>query len=74
MEMDLVMTKKDIEPDSHWVSIKRFKALVNKLPDNGEIRIEVEKNYGDKTKWSLEKVDVFGLKGNVLIIACTTNV
>ena len=74
MEMDITLTKADIEPDSYWVSIRRFKNLVNKLPDDGEIRIEVEKDYGDRTRLSLEKVDGFALKGRVLVIACTTNV
>ena len=74
MKMDMTLTKADIEPDSYWVSIRRFKNLVNKLPDDGEIRIEVEKDYGDRTRFDLVKVDGFNLKGRVLVIACTTNV
>ena len=71
MEMDMVLTKEEMA-DSYWVSIRRFKNLVNKLPDDGEIRIEVEKDYGDRTRFSLDKVDGFKLQGRVLIIACTT--
>ena len=75
MEMDMNLTKADIEPDSYFVSVSRFKNLVSKLPDDGRIMIEVEKDYGDKTKFDLEKVDCFKLQGeNVRIIACTTNV
>lgn len=72
MEMDMTLTKADIEPDSYWVSVRRFKNLVNKLPDDGKIMIEVEKYYGDRTRLSLDKVDGFKLQGKVLIIACTT--
>ena len=71
-KMDITLTKEDIEPDSYWVSIRRFKNLVNKLPDDGKIMIEVEKDYGDRTRLSLDKVDGFKLQGKVLIIACTT--
>lgn len=74
MEMDMMLTKADITPDSHWVSIRRFKNLVNKLPDDGKIMIEVEKDYGDKTRFDLEKVDAFSLHGNMFVIACTTKV
>ena len=72
--MDIDMTKADIEPDSYLVSLRWFKNLVNKLPDDGKVMIEVEKDYGDRTRLSLEKVDYFKLQGKVLIIACTTNV
>ena len=72
--MDIDMTKVDIEPDSYLVSIRWFKQLVNKLPDDGKVMIEVEKDYGDRTRLSLEKVDYFKLQGKVLVIACTTNV
>ena len=74
MKMDMTLTKADIEPDSYSVSIRRFKNLVNKLPDDGKILIEVEKDYGDRTRLSLDKVDGFKLQGKVLIIACTTKV
>lgn len=73
-QMDITLTKEDIKPDSYLVSIRRFKNLVNKLPDDGEIRIEVEKDYGDRTRRSLEKIDGFKLQGKVLVICCTTNV
>lgn len=72
--MDMDMTKKDIEPDSYLVSLRWFKNLVNKLPDDGKVMIEVEKDYGDRTRLSLEKVDYFKLQGKVLIIACTTKI
>lgn len=71
-KMDITLTKADIEPDSYLVSIRRFKNLVNKLPDDGKIMIEVEKDYGDRIRLSLDKVDGFKLQGKVLIIACTT--
>ena len=74
MKMDMTLTKEDIEPDSYWVSIRRFKNLVNKLPDDGKIIIEVEKDYGDRTRVDLAKVDFFNLQGKVLMIACTANV
>ena len=61
MKMDMTLTKADIEPDSYWVSIRRFKNLVNKLPDDGKIIIEVEKDYGDRTRVDLAKVDFFNL-------------
>lgn len=73
-KMDMTLTKDDIETDSYWLSIRRFKNLVNKLPDDGAIRIEVEKDYGYKTRFDLEKVDAFKLQGKVLVICCTTNV
>ena len=72
--MDIDMTKADIEPDSYLVSLRWFKQLVNKLPDDGKVMIEVEKDYGDRTRLSLEKVDYFKLQGKVLIIACTTKI
>lgn len=72
--MDMDMTKADIEPDSYLVSLRWFKQLVNKLPDDGKVMIEVEKDYGDRTRLSLEKVDYFKLQGKVLIIACTTKI
>ena len=72
--MDLTMTKADIEPNSYLVSVEWFKKLVNQLPDDGKVRIEVEKDYGDRTRLSLEKVDFFIRKGKVLVIACTTKV
>lgn len=74
MEMDMTLTKADVELDSYWVSIRRFKNLVNKLPDDGKIVIEVEKDYGDRTRVDLARVDFFNLQGKVLMIACTTNV
>lgn len=73
-KLDLIMRKEDIEQDSYLISLSRFKRLVNKLPDDGEIKIEVEKDYGDKKRVSLEKVDCFRLRGKTLYIACTTNV
>ena len=72
MEMDITLTKEDIESDDYLVSLRRFKNLVNKLPDDGKIMIEVEKDYGDRTRLSLDKIDSFKLQGKVLIIACTT--
>ena len=72
--MDIDMTKADIEPDSYLVSLRWFKQLVNKLPDDGKVMLEVEKDYGDRTRLSLEKVDYFKLQGKVLIIACTTKI
>lgn len=74
MGMDMILRKEDIEPDSYCVSIRRLKSLVNKLPDDGSIRIAIEKDYGDKTRCSLERVDGFKLQGKVLVIGCTTNV
>lgn len=73
-KMDMVLTKADIESNSYLVSMQRFKNLVNKLPDDGRIMIEVEKDYGDRTRFSLDKMDAFRLQGKVLIIACTTKV
>ena len=72
MEIDMALTKADIEPDSYWVSVRRFKNLVNKLPDDGKIMIEVEKDYSDKIRFSLDKVNGFRLQGKVLVITCTT--
>ena len=74
MKMDMVLAKSDAEPDSYWTSIRRFKNLVNKLPDDGKIMIEVEKDYGDRTRFSLDKMDAFKLQGKALIIVCTTKV
>lgn len=55
-------------------NLDRFKRIVNSMPDNGEIRIEVERDYGNRTNLSLERVEGFALKGKVLVIACSTNV
>lgn len=73
MEIDMVLTKADIK-DTYFTSIRRFKALVNKLPDDGQIIIEVEKDYGDKTRIDWSPIDCFALKGNVFTIGCTTKV
>lgn len=73
-KLDLIMKKEDIEPDSYLISLSRFKRLVNNLPDDGEIKIEIEKDYGDKKRVSLEKVNYFRLRNGRLYIYCTTNV
>ena len=62
------------EPDSPMISVERFKRFVNKMPDDGQIRIEVRKDYGDRERLSLERIDAFALKGKVLVIGCTTKV
>ena len=68
------MTKKDINPNDYYLSIERFKKLVNKLPDDGKIFIEVEKDYGDKTRFSRATLDGFKLQGKVFTMACTVEV
>lgn len=70
--MDMVIDK--YEPDSYMVSVERFKRIVNKLPDDGQIRIEVTKDYGDRKRLSLAQVDAFALKGKVLFLGCTIDV
>lgn len=70
--MDMVIDK--YEPDSYMVGVERFKRIVNKLPDDGQIRIEVTKDYGDRKRLSLAQVDVFALKGKVLFLGCTIDV
>ena len=71
MNNDLVMNKWDF--DSYVVSVERLKRIINKLPDDGEIRIEVAKHYDDgRVRHTLEKMDAFRLQGKVLIIGCST--
>lgn len=73
MEVDITLRKEDIESDDYFVSLRRFKNLVNKLPDDGEVRIRVEKHYDDgRIRYSLEKMDCFKLYGKVLAIECST--
>ena len=73
MEMDFILNKEDIEFDSYVISLRRFKNLVNKLPDDGEVRIAVEKHYDDgRVRGSLEKIDGFKIQGKVLVIECST--
>lgn len=74
MNRDMMLTKENTPPGCWLISTQRFKKLVSKLPDDGEIRIEVEKKYSDKERFDLEKVDGFKLIGKTFIIACTTNV
>lgn len=70
-KMDLIIDK--WESDSFMVSIERLKRFINKLPDDGEVRIEVTKHYDDgRVRHSLEKMDAFKLQGKVLIIGCST--
>ena len=59
--------------DSYMVSIERLKKLLDKLPDDGVIRIAVEKHYDDgRVRGSLEKIDGFKIQGKVLVIGCST--
>ena len=67
---DLIIDK--WEPDSYMVSVERFKKIVDKMPNDGCIRIIVEKDYGDRTRHSLENVEGFKLQGKVLLIQCST--
>lgn len=74
MNNDMVLTKEDMKKDKYWTSIRRFKNHVNGLPDDGQIIIEVERDYGDKTKTDRYPVDCFARNGRVLTIGCTIKV
>ena len=70
MNNDLIIDKSD---STYMVSVERLKRLINKLPDDGEIRIAIDKHYDDgRVRGSLEKVDGFKIQGKVLVIGCST--
>ena len=70
-KMDLMIDK--WESDSYMLSVQKLKNLINKLPDDGEVRIAVEKHYDDgRVRGSLEKIDGFKMQGKVLVIGCST--
>ena len=60
------------ESDERGVSANLFKLLANTLPDDGVVRIRVEKDYGNRTRTSLEKVDGIRRQGKILEISCKT--
>ena len=54
------------------IDIAQFKRLINKLPDDGKIFIEVTKNYPDKIRQSKEELRGFRKVGKLFVLECET--
>ena len=56
------------------LDLDRLKRMINSLPDDGKILIEVTRNYSDMTRKSNEELIGFRKMGKALILQCETNV
>ena len=56
------------------MKIKDLKQLVNSLPDEVEVLIEVEKVHNSISDYSLEEVNDYRLVGCDLVLECNTAV
>ena len=56
------------------MKIKDLKQLVNSLPDEVEVLIEVEKAHNSISDYSLEEVNDYRLVGCDLVLECNTAV
>ncbi len=56
------------------IDIVKLKRLINKLPDDGKILIEVTKCYPDKTRQSREELRGYRKMGKVFVLECKTAV
>lgn len=54
------------------IDISQLKRLINALPDDGKIIIEVVKNYPDKIRCSHEELRGYRKAGKVFILECET--
>lgn len=56
------------------MKIKDLKQLVNSLPDEVEVLIEIEKIHNMIPDFSLEKVNDYRLVGRDLVLECITKI
>lgn len=70
----IVIHNEETIDNSSSIRIKTFKNLVNSLPDDGEIRIEISKNYEYGIRKSLENIDSISKSGKVFIIRCSVDI
>lgn len=56
------------------IDISRLKRVVNSLPDDARVLVEVTRNYGNRKNRSNEEVYGFLKMGKVLVLQCTTSV
>lgn len=54
------------------IDIAQFKRLINALPDDGKILIEVTKYYPDKTLQSRDELRGYRKLGKVFVLECET--
>lgn len=54
------------------IDIAQFKRLMNELPDDGKILIEVIKEYPDKMRFSYEEPRGYRKIGKVFVLECET--
>lgn len=54
------------------IDIAQFKRLINTLPDDGKVIIEITKNYPDKIRHSHEELCGYRKIGKAFILECET--
>lgn len=54
------------------IDISQLKRLINALPDDGKVIIEVVKNYPDKIRYSHEELRGFRKVGKAFVLECET--
>lgn len=60
--------------NDYYTSLERLKNTINRMPDDGQVRLEIIKDRGGIKRSCLVPVESFTIKGKVLVITTTVDV